>query len=48
MSRRKLINHQLKKVKDPLNPDGSLTFFWYDAHFDEFANDGIVYMFGKC
>lgn len=29
----------------PLNPDGSLNFFWIDAHEESFGNE--IYIFGK-
>lgn len=39
---------QINQKKElPLNDDGSLSIFWYDAH-EEFAGDGTVYIFGKC
>ena len=32
----------------PLNSDGSLNVFWYDAHYEEYNNsDGTVILFGK-
>lgn len=31
-----------------MNKDGSMNVFWYDAHFDEYNNDGTVILFGKC
>lgn len=33
----------------PLNKEGNLNVFWYDAHFEEYNNtDGTVLIFGKC
>ena len=29
----------------PLNPDGSLSFFWIDAHEEQQGNE--IYLFGK-
>ena len=29
----------------PTNPDGSLSFFWFDAHEENFGAE--VYLFGK-
>ncbi len=36
-----------QKKELPLNQDGSLSIFWYDAH-EEYGDHGVVYLFGKC
>lgn len=36
---------QSQELPLPLNPDGSLNFFWIDAHEEQYGNE--IYIFGK-
>ena len=35
----------LNKYDLPLNQDGTLSFFWFDAHEEKFGSD--IFLFGK-
>lgn len=44
----KVDSSRIEKKELPLDSNGHLSVFWYDAHYEEYGGDGTVLLFGKC